>query len=434
MEKRITFPGIIKFWTPLALMWIVMALEMPVINSFVARMPHPKENLAVFGVVFSLALIIEGPIIQMLSAATAVATHYNNYKKLLNFMHTAAVILTTVHLICAIPPVFSFIASNLLNIDSYLIPAAQKAFLFMFLWTPSIGYRRMWQGVLIQDGRTVSVTLSMLMRMTLTCCVAMTGYYSGLIPGSLIAAISLSIGVFGGAVFAALFARKTVVSMKATDKEYKTISYKKLLLFYFPLAMTSFITMANRPILTAGIGWAEEPLESLAIWPVIISFMFLFQGFPLSFQETAISLMKNRENIPKLRNFVIYLSFFTLVFYSAVIFSPLKNIILKNVMGLKDELIDMAMIPLFILMVLTVVTGLIAWLRAVNIKTGRTINLATAVFVNFTALLISVFLLNHFFDLNGAVLAAIAYTVSVCAEAFFLIIKTGKVNCEEQEA
>ena len=433
MEKRISYSRIIKFWTPLALMWIVMALEMPVINSFVARMPDPKENLAVFGVVFSLALIIEGPIIQMLSAATAIATHYNNYKRLLNFMHTAAVILTIIHLLCSVPAVFNFIALNLLNIDSHLIPAAQKAFLFMFLWTPSIGYRRMWQGVLIQDGRTVAVTLSMLLRMAVTCIVVMTGYYSGIISGSMIAAVSLSVGVFGGAVFAALFARKTVVSMKQSGTEHKTISYNKLLLFYFPLALTSFITMANRPVLTAGIGWAGDPLESLAIWPVIISFMFLFQGFPLSFQETAISLMKNRENIPKLRNFVIYLSSFTLIFYSAVIFSPLKNIILKNVMGLKDELIEMAMVPLFILMILTLVTGLIAWLRAVNIKTGKTVNLAAAVFVNFMALLISVFLLNKFFELNGAVLAAIAYTVSVCAEALFLLIKTGKISPDQQE-
>ena len=428
MKKEITFTDITKFWTPLALMWIVMALEMPVINSFVARMPDPKENLAVFGVIFSLALIIEGPIIQMLSAATAVATHYSNYRRLLNFMHAAAIILTFVHLICAIPPVFYFIASNLLNIDSYLIPSAQKAFICMLPWTAAIGYRRMWQGVLIQDGRTVAVTVSMLLRMTVTCAAAMTGYYTGLVPGSLIAAVSLTTGVSAGALFAFLFARRTVVSMEKRETKQATISYKKLLYFYFPLAMTSFITMANRPVLTAGIGRAAEPLESLAVWPVIISFMFLFQGFPLSFQETAISLMKNRENIPKLRNFVIYLSSFTLFFYGAVIFSPLKNIVLKNIMGLKDELIELSMLPLIILMVLTLVTGLIAWLRAVNIKSGRTVNLAYAVFTNFITLFVSVFLLNTFFNMNGAVLAASAYTVSVCAESVFLLIKTGKTD------
>ena len=428
MEKETTYTGIIKFWTPLALMWIVMALEMPVINSFVARMSSPKENLAIFGIIFSVALIIEGPIIQMLSAATAIATHYNNYRKLLSFMHAAAVILTLIHVICAIPPVFRFIASNLLHIDPHLIPAACKAFTLMIPWTAAIGYRRMWQGVLIQNGRTVSVTLSMILRMLVTCSVVIAGFYTDILPGASIAAASLTIGVIAGAFFAGIFARKTIVSMKEAKTYKKAISYKRLLIFYLPLALTSFITMANRPVLTAGIGRAMDPLESLAIWPVIISFMFLFQGFPLSFQEAAISLLGNRENIPKCKKFVTALAFFTFAFYAAVIFSPLKNIILSNLMGLKQELISIAVKPLLILMLLPAATGLIAWLRAVNIKNGTTGNLASAVFTNFITLFSSVFILNTFFSINGAVLAALSFTLSVLAEAVFLVIKTGKIS------
>lgn len=428
MQKEITYTGIIKFWFPLALMWIVMAMELPVINSFVARMPNPKENLAIFGIIFSLALIIEGPIIQMLSAATAIATHYNNYKKLLNFMHAAAVFLTLIHLICSVPFIFNLIAINLLNIDPQLVPSAGKAFMLMIPWTASIGYRRMWQGVLIQNGRTAAVTLSMILRMTVTCSAVIASFHIGVLSGAAAASLSLTLGVMGGALFAGLLARKTIVSMKKTETEYKAVTYKKLVIFYIPLALTSFITMANRPVLTAGIGRALGPLESLAIWPVIISFMFLFQGFPLSFQEAAISLLGNKDNTPKLRKFVTVLSVFTFLFYAMVIFSPLKNLLLKNIMGLTDELINLAVLPLIILMILPLVTGFIAWMRAVNIKNGTTVNLASAVFTNFITLFSSVFILNFLFDLNGAVLAAVSYSVSVIAEALYLFIKTGRTS------
>ena len=428
MQKEITYTGIIKFWFPLALMWIVMAMELPVINSFVARMPNPKENLAIFGIIFSLALIIEGPIIQMLSAATAIATHYNNYKKLLNFMHAAAVFLTLIHLICSVPFIFNLIAINLLNIDPQLVPSAGKAFMLMIPWTASIGYRRMWQGVLIQNGRTAAVTLSMILRMTVTCSAVIASFHIGVLSGAAAASLSLTLGVMGGALFAGLFARKTVAAMKRTETVYKTVTYKKLIIFYIPLALTSFITMANRPILTAGISRALDPLESLAIWPVIISFMFLFQGFPLSFQEAAISLLGNKDNTPKLRKFVTALSFFTFLFYAMVIFSPLKNLLLKNIMGLSDELINLAVLPLIILMILPLVTGFIAWMRAVNIKNGTTVNLASAVLTNFITLFSSVFILNVLFDLNGAVLAAVSYSVSIIAEALFLFFKTKKIS------
>ncbi len=428
MDKQISYRGILRFWVPLSLMWIVMALEMPVINSFVARMPHPKENLAVFGVVFSLALIIEGPIIQMLSAATAIATHYSNYRKLLNFMHAAAAVLTLLHLICSLPEIFNLIALNLLGIEYKLVPAARKAFLLMLPWTASIGYRRMWQGLMIQNGRTVAVTVSMILRMSVTCSAAAAGYYTGIVSGSSIAAISLTSGVIGGAVFAGIFARKTIAEMKKTVSDAKAISYRKLLIFYIPLAMTSFITMANRPVLTAGISRAQAPLESLAVWPVIISFMFLFQGFPLSFQETAISLMGNEKNIPKLKKFIFSVSLFTLFFYGAVIFSPVMTFILGNIIGLKKELINAAMIPLVILMALPFVSGLIVWLRAVNIKKGSTLNIASAVVINFITLILSVFVLNTFFKINGAVLAALCFSVSVSAEAVYLVLRTGRQN------
>jgi Na+-driven multidrug efflux pump len=426
MNKEISYNGILKFWFPLALMWIVMALELPVINSIVARMDNPKENLAIFGVIFSLALVIEGPIIQMLSAATAIVTHYNNYKKLLKFMHAAAALLTLIHFICAIPPVFSTIAINLLNVDPQLVPAAGRSFFIMLPWTASIGYRRMWQGLLIQNGRTVAVTLSMLLRMTVTCGVLFAGYFTGLFTGAALAAVSLTTGVMGGAFFAACFAKKTIRTLKNTNSENKAISWKKLTFFYIPLALTSFVTMANRPILTAGIGRSQNPLESLAIWPVIISFMFLFQGFPLSFQEAAISLLGKKENTRKLKKFVIFLSAFTFFFYLLIIFSPLKQLLLKTVMGLSDDLIKLAELPLIILLVLPAVTASIAWLRAINIINGTTLNLASAVFINFIVLLTSVIILNAVFNLNGAVLAAISFALSIIAEALFLVLRTGK--------
>jgi Na+-driven multidrug efflux pump len=64
---------IFRFWLPLALMWVMMALEQPILAAVIARLPQPKEQLAAFGITFSLALLIEGPIIMLLTASTALA-------------------------------------------------------------------------------------------------------------------------------------------------------------------------------------------------------------------------------------------------------------------------------------------------------------------------------------------------------------------------
>ncbi len=59
---------IFKFWLPLAATWLMMSLEGPFIAAIIARLPEPKFNLAAYGVAFSFALIIEAPVIMIMSA------------------------------------------------------------------------------------------------------------------------------------------------------------------------------------------------------------------------------------------------------------------------------------------------------------------------------------------------------------------------------
>ena len=62
---------ILIFWLPLAATWLMMAFEGPFLTAIIARLAEPKYNLAAWGVAFSFALIIEAPIIMIMSASTA---------------------------------------------------------------------------------------------------------------------------------------------------------------------------------------------------------------------------------------------------------------------------------------------------------------------------------------------------------------------------
>ena len=94
-ENRIFRPSqILWFWVPLAAMNVMMAVENPLITGVIARLPEAKANLAAFGVTFALSLIIESPIIQLLSATTARESGPQPYRRLLKFMHLMAAGLT----------------------------------------------------------------------------------------------------------------------------------------------------------------------------------------------------------------------------------------------------------------------------------------------------------------------------------------------------
>ena len=422
IEKELTYKEILIFWAPLVLMWVVMGLEMPIVNSVIARMSDAKENLAIFGVVFSISLIIEGPIIQMLSAANALSEKYNNYKRLSMFLLFTLFILTTIHLLCCTPPVFNFIANKLIKLNKDFITPARITLIIMIPWTPAIGYRRMWQGVLIRAGRTYSVTAIMVLRIIATLLVLFFGFFFTNLRGCYIAAASLSVGVSTGAIMAGLFASRTIKEKKKVSDNIPAISWKGLLVFYIPLALTSFVTMAYRAIISAGITRGRMPLESLAAWPVIYSFVSLFQSIPYSFQEAAIALISTKKNNRKLLNTIIGIGSITFLLYITAILTPFGRVLfLSKISGLPDDLISISIIPLFIMTIATLTVPAISWQRAVNIHEKTTGNIAVAVCINLTIVVLAMTFLNMFFSILGVIAAAISFTTAVFAEAFFLI-------------
>jgi len=162
-QKRIFF-----LWVPLAAMWVFMAIEQPGINAIIARLANAKLNLAAYGVTLSISLIIESPIIQMLSAATALTDGRTNYRKLLRFMHFMAAGLTAVHLILALTPLYTLLLRQVLGIPEEIIGLAQSSFLIMIPWAGTIGYRRLYQGILIRYGRTKEISYTMFIRLAVT--------------------------------------------------------------------------------------------------------------------------------------------------------------------------------------------------------------------------------------------------------------------------
>jgi len=113
LPDRLTKLKIFLFWGPLALTWLMMALEQPILIAFIARLNDAKYNLAAFGIAGSFAMLIEAPIIMLLSASTALVSGRNSYRKLKRFTDILNAAITGIHFIFIIPPVFNFIAVDM---------------------------------------------------------------------------------------------------------------------------------------------------------------------------------------------------------------------------------------------------------------------------------------------------------------------------------
>ncbi len=416
---------IFKFWTPLAATWLMMALEGPFLAAVIARLPDPKFNLAAYGVAFAFAILVEAPIIMMMSAATALAENADSYRKLRNFTYALSTGITGVMLLVLVPPIFDVITLDLIDLPPEVAQLTYVALWLLLPWPGAIGYRRFYQGTLIRDGKTRLVAYGTVIRLTAMATTAIVLYGTLAPPGAYLGAAALSAGVSAEAVAARLMARGTVRRLLERPRDPETeerLDYRRILDFYYPLALTSMLGLAVHPTVTFFMGRARFPVESLAVLPVVNSLSFIFRALGLSYQEVAIALIGKRfEQVRKLARFALGLGLASTAGIALIAFTPLAYVWFETISGLTRELTLFALPPTRILTPLPFLSVILSYQRGILVQGRRTrpITLATAIEV--TSIVAVLAALIGWLDLVGATAAAIAFVAGRLASTGYLI-------------
>ncbi len=374
--------SILLFWAPLAATWVMMASEGPFLAAIIARLPDPTFNLAAHGVAFALAILIEAPVIMLMSAATAVVKDRASFIKLRNFSRGLCIGTTIVLLILLIPPVYDTLILSVMGVPAQVADLTYGALWFMLPWPSAIGYRRFLQGVLIRSGKTRLVAYGTVIRLFAMVFAALIGFFVLGIPGAWVGALSLATGVTVEAIAARFMAADTVRSIMAGDldqEDVRDITYMEIAKFYYPLALTSLIGLTVQPMLTFFMGRSIAPVESLAVFPVVHSLSFFFRSMGLAYQDTAIALMGSRfEHFAELRKFAISLGAATTAGLALVAFTPLSDVYFVGISGLTEELAGFALPPTRIIVLLPALSVMLSLQRAILVESRRTQHITVA--------------------------------------------------------
>lgn len=410
---RHTQRSILFFWAPLAATWVMMASEGPFLAAIIARLPEPTYNLAAHGVTFALAILIEAPVIMLMSAATSVVKDRVSFMRLRTFSYVLCLGTTVALLVVLIPGVYDVLIDDLMGVPSQVAELTYGALWFMLPWPAAIGYRRFLQGVMIRSGRTRLVAYGTVIRLIAMVIAALVGFFVLEIPGAWVGALSLATGVTAEAVAARVMAAGIVRSILAGEIDRgapRDISYLEILKFYYPLALTSLIGLTVQPLLTFFMGRSIAPVESLAVFPVVHSLSFFFRSMGLAYQDTAIALVGERfEHFPEVKTFGISLGTATTVGLALVAFTPLSDVYFIGISGLTPELAEFALTPTRVIVLLPAMSVLLSLQRAIMVerRTTQHITVASALEVVTVAVAFTVF--GFGLDLVGATAAFAAF-------------------------
>ncbi len=411
MTQQATIKTVYRLWWPLALTWLMMAVEGPFLAAIIARMGDSATNLAAYGIAYAFGLITEAPVIMLLSASTRLARSRCDYLRLRSFSIGLCGAVTLFLLLLLVPAIFTPLTTTLLGLSADIASHVQPALWLLLPWPAAIGMRRFYQGVLIshhQPGRVAVGTLVRLLTMSIT---AYYLWFLGGLSGASLGACSLSAGVVAEALATRWLARRVIaISLSETGTDVVMPSYAALSRFYLPLAMTPLIGLSIHPMVTFFLGHGYKPVESLAVMPVLYALTFLFRALGLSLPEVAIATLKDgQQNRNVIRKFALYLALSLGGGLSLIAFTPLNVLWFSTLSGLPAELVKLAIPPLQILSFFPALTVAIGYQRALLINAGITMPVTLATAIEALGIFSILTLLVLYSALPGVTSAAIAY-------------------------
>lgn len=417
LAKAKTIKQLWKEFIPLSLSDMMMAFSDPLMTTTLAHLPAARVNIASLGIVKSLIVFFESPIIMILHASTALSGERQSRKYLARFTVLACILLSLCLLVLGIPLIFSWFGAQVLGLDSKTLEVAGRMLVLMFLWPAVIGWRRFFQGILIQAGKSKSLASASMARISYVLVSLGLGFYLSweavtIIGVSLLGSIMVEALIV---TYAAYSTKAITVHGMARDKQDAAPkSLKQVFRYYLPLANSMLVVWGGRFLLIAIIARAVDGSIALAVWPASWGVVLLVANATRMVQQV---IIKNRSQVAD--GILVWFSLSVGALFSMLLLliptSPWGSILLKGFLG-NDAALLAGVSP--VLVICAIVPFLIALQNALQgflMSEAKTGSINSATWLG-TCVLLFVAGCGVYQNLSGSKVAAFAMLSAMFVE------------------
>jgi hypothetical protein len=422
LKKTLSQRFIFLFWLPLFASWLLMTSEGPLISAFINRLPNEVVMLAAQGIVVSLSVTIESPIINLLATSTALTEDRWTYLLLRKFTIHWMVFLTIVTALLGFTPLFDLVVVRLMGIPDEVAYWVRIGMRIMLFWSAAIAWRRFLQGVMIRFNQTRKVAWGTVVRLmasagAVVALVALTD-----LPGVVIGSSALMAGVIAEALYATVAVQSILRENLGSDgqrKSEQSLTYRELFWFHLPLATTSLLILLVQPMVSISLSRSSNPTLALAAWSVVFQFMLVMRSPAFALPEVVIALTDGERTFTALRRFTLSLVGINSLVIIVLALTPLINIYLRGIQDTTDEIAMIARVGIILFIPLPALAIMISWIRGLLIdsRITRVVNggMVANLIVTATILVVGVRL-----QWPGINTAALALTVAAAVELAYL--------------
>jgi hypothetical protein len=417
---------IVKTWWPLAASWLLMAIELPAISAFMARLANPEINLAAYGgIVLPLALIIESPILMLLAASTTLSRDWASYQKIRRFMFIAGLALTLLHIAVTFTPLYYVLVQGVLGAPAEIVEPGRLGLMLLLPWSWSIAYRRFNQGVLIRFGYSRDIGVGTVVRLSAETIVLIIGYLSHSQPGIAVGAAGVAAGVMSEALFIGWRVQPVLrEKLRPAPPVEHELTARSFGAFYIPLVMTSLLSLLIEPIGSAALSRMPNALASLAVWPVIHGLLFMLQSPGIALNEVVVTFLDQPGATRPLRTFTSILIVVTTTLLLLMAATPLSLLWFSQVAALSPGLVDIARTGLWLVLPMPAMAALQSWFQGTILHSRRTRGITESVVIYLVVVGGLLFAGVAFRQVTGLFVALVAFCAGVVLQTGWLWLRS----------
>ncbi len=342
-----------SFYWPLALTGLVTLLAQQLQNAALARYPDAARELATFALaagtfhLFDAVLIFMPQLVNVLARSRAAA------RLCLRFTLAVCGIMTAPVVLLAFPPVGGPVLGALFHIEGDQL---RDVLLYMALLAPNVvilGLRHYYTGLIVQERRTGIVTASNAGFLAVVAILLVVGRMAG---WGAVVTLAVAQLVASTAQFLVLRA----VAVRICDPERhgtgETLCLRQVVDFFWPVALTSLMFSLSRPILFSFLGRLPDPAPVIAATRVGFDAAQIFHNLLNQFRHLFVTF--GRVDLAGVRRFMTRVTAAVVVAMLLVTLTPLSNLVLRDWIGVRGEVLRMSRHVLMVMTVLPIMVAL----------------------------------------------------------------------------
>jgi len=420
-RPRLTFIELARFYGPLAASDISVSAVHPIVMASLARNAEATFDLAVYGSMFAILILLESPIVNVMHLANALVVNTARYRTVRHYALLIVACSSAVLIILAFTPMGALTLQRWMGLAPDLAHQAASVLRLFLIWPLMLGWRRLCQGVIIRQGRPAVVGWGTFSRAAVVAGAVslMTTLRGGntVHTASLILIMAMAIETLVVSLSALRMLRAGVLSRAEAEEVPLTLG--EVNRFYMPLMLMTVLLVTTRPVLIAGLARLPQPETAIAAWSVVLSVTLLFSNHARGFQHMAIALADDRARYERIARFARLVGVVSTGALALIAITPPGTWFLGRVMGIEGSLQGIVRVGIFFTCLVPILRAIQNSIRGVLVRVGATKTINLIALSNVSILVVGAVLVA-WLQLPGVLTTAALFGAAYLVEALVL--------------